>query len=316
MSVPAFRTRPAALAALVACLVTSCRSRERSRAPSAEELARSGELAAAARAVAAAPLEERPGLAERVAAATPRDRLGELAGAAADADLIAAAADRIERVRGPAAALAARERAAVAAPDRAETWDALGRARAASGAMAGAIAAWDRAAAAAPAQPTYRLAPIRALVASGDAAGARARAGEVARAARESKDPDALVTASAAAAAAGDDREAIALAREARSARPADGRLAFLLGDRLAGAGDPGGAARTWVELLICGAHGRPWHRHEVAGRLLRLAEAGQASAVAAALAETPACSPVDPPDLESYLGELRKRVAGAPPAP
>lgn len=300
---------------VVGCVLASCGTRDRPRAGSPEELARSGELTEAARAVAAAPLDARPALAEAVAAAAASDRLDELARAAeGEADLLAAVADRIERERGSAAARAVRERAAAAAPDRAEAWDALGRARAAAGSIDDALAAWDRAAAAAPAQPTYRLAPIRALVAVGQAARARTRAAEVARAARASGDPEELVTASNAAAAAGDGDAAIALARQARAARPGDGRLAFLLGDRLAGAGDPAGAARAWSELLVCGAHGRPWHRHEVAGRLLRLIEAGQAPAVAAALDAAPGCQPVDPADLASYLAELKKPLAGAGP--
>jgi cytochrome c-type biogenesis protein CcmH/NrfG len=299
---------------VVGCLLTSCGKRERPEAVTPEELARSGKLAEAAGAVAAAPLDARPELAEGVARAAPGERLDELARAAGEADLLAAVADRIERERGSAAALAVRERAAAAAPDRAEVWDALGRARAAAKKIDDALAAWDRAAAAAPAQPIYRLAPIRALVAGGDPTRARARAGAVAREARASGDAEALVTASSAAAAAGDDREAIALAREARAARPGDGRLAFLLGDRMAGAGDPGGAARAWAELLTCGAHGRPWHRHEVAGRLLQLAQAGQAPAVAAALGAAPGCETVDPSDLASYLAELKKQIAGAAP--
>ena len=296
-----------------ACLLaTACGKRESSReAASPQDLARSGKLAEAAAAVAGAPLDARPALAEAVVAAAPGERLEELARVAGgEPDLIAAVADRIERARGAAAAVAVRERAAQAAPDRAEAWDALGRARAAGGSIDGALAAWDRAAAAAPAQPTYRIAPIRALVAAGDGERARARAEGLAREARATGDVEALVTASNGAAAAGDGGAAIALAREARARRPGDGRLAFLLADRLAGGGDPAGAARAFTELLVCGAHGRPWHRHEVAGRLLRLAEAGQAPAVAAALAAAPGCQPADPDDLASYLAELKKNVS------
>lgn len=300
----------ACLAAAVWVLGACGRTRERPRS-SPEEMARSGRVAEAAGAVAAAPLDARPALAEAVAAACPGARLDELARAAGDADLLTAVADRIERERGSAAALSARERAAAASSDRAESWDALGRARASAGRIDDALVAWDRAAAAAPAQPIYRLAPIRALVAVGDGARARVRAAAVAQAARASGDVETLVTASAAAAAAGDGGEAIALAREARAARPGDGRLAFLLGDRLAGGGDAPGAARVWAELLVCGAHGRPWHRHEVAGRLLTLAKAGQAPAVDAALAGARACQPADEPDLASYLAELKKPLSG-----
>ena len=319
MSVPVARRsllpRAGAFVVVVGCLLTSCGKRERPQAVTPEELAGGGNIAEAAGAVAAAPLDARPALAEAVARAAPGERLDELARAAGgEAELLAAVADRIERERGSAAALPIRERAAQAAPDRAEVWDALGRARAAAKKIDDALAAWDRAAAAAPAQPIYRLAPIRALVAAGDPTRARARAGEVAREARASGDAEALVTASNAAAAAGDGEQAIALAREARAARPGDGRLAFLLGDRMAGAGDPGGAARAWAELLMCGAHGRPWHRHEVAGRLLRLAQAGHAQAVATALGAAPGCETVDPSDLVSYVAELEKQIAGAAP--
>ncbi len=287
-------------------------------APSPEELARKGKLAEAARAVTAAALDARPELAAKVAAACAADRLEEMARAAGvDADLLTAVADRVERERGPAAALEMRERAAAAAPDRAEVWDALGRARAAAGRIDDALAAWDRAAAAAPAQPSYRLSAIRALALAGDHARARARAGEMARAARNSREVDQLVAASAAESAAGDGAEAIALAREARAARPGDGRLAFLLAERLATGGDAVGAARAWVELLVCGAHGRPWHRHEVAGRLLELGRAGQARAVSDALAAAPPCPPVDEAELASYLARLKNELGGAaPPAP
>jgi cytochrome c-type biogenesis protein CcmH/NrfG len=132
------------------------------------------------------------------------------------------------------------------------------------------------------------------------------------RRARASGDADALVSASDAAAAAGDAPGAVALARDARSVRPGDGRLQFLLGDRLAQAGDRAGAAAVWVELLVCGAHGRPWHRHEIAGRLLRLAEAGAIAEVRRALDHPLACTAVDPQGLATYVTELRKRVAAA----
>jgi len=303
----------AAACLLAAWSAIACGGKREAAHASPEELARKGKLAEAARAVAAAALDARPQLAEAVARACAAERLDELAGAAGgDADLLTALADRVERERGPAAAVAVRERAAAAAPERAEGWDALGRARAAAGRIDQALAAWDRAAAAAPAQPSYRLAPIRALALTGDAARARARAGEVARAARASRDVDQLIAASAAAAAAGDGAEAIALAREARAERPGDGRLAFLVGDRLAQGGDPAAAARTWVELLVCGAHGRPWHRHEVAGRLLQLGQGGQSRAVSSALAETPSCAPVEEAELASYLAQLKNQLGAA----
>ncbi|HLU67283.1 MAG TPA: hypothetical protein VKZ63_13455 [Kofleriaceae bacterium] len=286
---------------------------ERLRSLRVPSLAASGRVAEAAALVRAAPLPERPALATRAVAAAPAGALGALAAAAGDEpDLLAAAADRIEKVAGPAAALEVRERAAAAAPDRAEPWDALGRARLASGQLDAALEAWDRAAAAAPAQPAYRLAPIRALAASGEAARARERAMRVIAAARRRGIAEALVTGSAAAAAAGDARLAVELAREAQAARPGDGRLAFLVAERLTEAGEREAAAAALVELLVCGARGRPWHRHEVAGRLLRLARDPAARpAVTAALDAPRRCETVDPAGLTVFVDGVRGAARG-----
>ncbi|MGK4302236.1 hypothetical protein, partial [Klebsiella pneumoniae] len=73
--------------------------------------------------------------------------------------------------------------------------------------------------------------------------------------------------------------------RDARALRTGDGRLAFLVAQRLAEAGETRAAAEAYAELLACGAHGKPWHRHEVAGKLLGLAgtsEDAHASVLAA----------------------------------
>jgi tetratricopeptide (TPR) repeat protein len=272
---------------------------------------RSRRHADAARKIAAAPLSDRPALAHRAVADAALAELDALAGAAAEPELATAVAERLERERGPVAALAARERAAASAPDRAEHQDALGRALAAAGRIDDALAAWDRAAAAAPAQPAYRLAPVRALVALEHRARARTRAIAIIEAARAGDDVDALLTASAAAAAIGDPKLAVELAREAQRKRPGDGRLAFTVAERLVEAGDRAAAAAAFSELLVCGAHNRPWHRHEVAGRLLALAtDAASARLVIAALAARRACSPIDPPDLARYVDALRGKLA------
>jgi len=263
------------------------------------EAARAGRARDAAHAIASAPLTEHPALAYR-ASVDARD-LDALAGAAEEPELATAIADRIERERGSAAALAARQKAAALGPERAEPQDALARALAAAGRADDALAAWDRAAALAPAQPSYTLAPIRALVALGQEPRARERAAAIARAAR---DAEALLVASAASAAAGDRAAAVRLAQAARAQRPGDGRLVFAVGERLAEAGDPPAAADVLAELLVCGAHGRPWHRHEVAGKLVELGPAA-----ATALAAKRACTPADPADLAGYVTGVRDKL-------
>jgi hypothetical protein len=280
-------------------------------------LAAAGRLDEAAAGVAAAPLPERPALARRAAALLPAAAFSRavvpqpaqaVADAELDVELLAALADRVESERGGAAAVALRERAAAAAPARAELADALARALVAGRRIDQALSAWDRAAAAAPAAPAYRLAPVRALAAAGLERRAHDRARAVIAAARRTRAADDLVTASAAAALAGDADLAARVAREARAARPGDGRLAMLVGERLAEAGDRDGAAATWAELLVCGAHGRPWHRHEVAARLVRLAGQAQA-AVTRALSAPRRCTAPDAEGLASYLAQVNEQL-------
>lgn len=254
--------------------------------------------------IASAPITDRSRLAHRAAADAAPAELATLA-LAGGAELASAVADRIEQARGPAAARDAREHAVALEPDVAETWDALARARIADGAIDDALAAWDRAASIAPAQPSYRTTPIQALVIAGLPDRARARAASLARAARDAANVELLVTASAGAAAASDRALAVALARDARRLRPTDGRLAFLLAQRHAEAGTTGEAAAIYVELLACGAHGRPWHRHEVAARLAAL----ERTAMLAALEAPRTCEVVEPADLASYVDKLRAPV-------
>jgi hypothetical protein len=272
--------------------------------------ARERRFAEAARAIATAPVVERPPLAYRAAAEVDPGELDALAAAAIEPELAVAAADRLEREHGPAAALAAREGAAQFATDRAEPQDALARARLAVGRARDAVAAWDRASALAPAQPSYRLAAVRALAGLGDAPAARARVAAWVAAARRTGDVDELLAASTAAQALPDFPLSIALARDAHARRPTDGRLAFELAARLADAGERAAAAQAYVELLSCGAHAQPWHRHEVAARLVALAnDATSIQVVLSALDTTPSCAPVDRDDLTRYLTSLRSRL-------
>jgi len=269
--------------------------------------ARAGDHAEVARVLAAAPLPEQPRLAHRAVADAPVNALAQLA-TTGPVELALAAADRLEPIEGPAAVLAARERIVTLDAAVAEHWDALGRARIAAGKLDDALAAWDRASEIAPAQPAFRIAPIRALAMAGSPR-ALARADALAKQARASKDVELLVTASAGAAAASNAKLAIELAREARALRTTDGRLAFLVAQRLAEAGEVRAAADAYAELLVCGAHGRAWHRHEVAGKLLALAgtSVDARARVLAAIDAKRECATVEPDDLMTYVEGLRR---------
>jgi hypothetical protein len=292
-----------ARAALAPALLVDDDAQAQWRLLSVASAARSNDTARVASEIAAAPLPDRPRLAHRAVADASEAQLPALA-MAADVELVQAAGDRLEQLRGPAAARPARERAVSLDAANADRWDALARARIADGAIDDALAAWDRAAAIAPAQPSFRIAPIQALGIAGAPDRAKTRALALAQAARTRGDVDLLVTASAGAAAAADPALALALARDARARRPADGRLAFLLAQRLAEAGDVAGAAAAYADLLVCGAHGRAWHRHEVAARLQAL----DAATVRTELARGRACTAVEPTDLDTYLAGLRTR--------
>lgn len=260
--------------------------------------ARAGDAPALARELAAAPITEHPALAHRAAADAPVEQLAALA--AVSGELARAAGDRLEQMRGPAAALAAREQAVLQLPDDADAWDAVARSRIAAGKVNDALAAWDRAAALVPAQEAFRIAPVRALAIAGLPDRAKQRTAALADDARAGGNVESLVTASAAAALV-DPALALALARNAHELRPTDGRLAFLVAQRLAEVGDRAAASRAYVSLLVCGAHGRPWHRHEVAGKIRELGDVGRV-----ALDEKPRCEPVDPDDLAQYTNALR----------
>ena len=250
------------------------------------------------RLVAAAPIADRPRLAHRAAREVRSDMVWALPDGGPE--LALAAAELLEEIDGPVASLRPRERLVELVPDDADAWDGLARSRVAKGWLDDALVAWDRAIAIAPAQPAFRTAPIRALVLAGDPARARKRAEAIAQEARKTSNIELLVVASAGAAFV-DPRLAVTLAQEARRLRPTDGGLAFLVAQRLAEAGDKPAAGRAYAMLLVCGAHGRPWHRHEVAGKLAELGAIG-----VAALDGKLACETVEPNDLTSYTNALR----------
>ena len=256
-----------------------------------------------ARAIAEAPITDRPSLAFRAAADAPLDKLDALV---LGPELATAVGNRIESERGPAAALASRERAVRDAPDLAENHDALARAQIAANKIDDALASWDRAATLAPAQRDYYITPIQALVLAGDSASAHKRADVIVALARSRpNDVELQITASAAAAVAGDPALASTLASAAHDARPGDGRIVFLFAQREAEAGRVQAAAELYTELLFCGTHGRPWHRHEVSAKLVELDHA----AVRAALDKPRTCETVDAADLATYVDSIRKRV-------
>ena len=305
----ATRQPAAALAELATITTLDDEARALQRSLVVAVAAASGKGAEVARAIAEAPVQDRPGLANRAVAEAPPTALDALV---ADASLEVAVAigDRLERERGPAAAVAARTRAAALAPDDADVHDKLALALVGAKRLDDAIAAWDRAAALVPAQPSYRIAPVRALVLADQRDRARARVAALATAARAANDPEELATASNAASAV-DPALAVALAREARDHKPGDGRFVFQLAARLAEAGEVAASAATYGDLLVCGTHGRPWHRHEIAGKLIELAkDKPTAQLVIAALDAKRACAPVEPADLATYVEPARKRLA------
>jgi hypothetical protein len=208
-----------------------------------------------------------------------------------------------ERMRGGPASLGVLELAFAGVPEDARIVEALADARAAAGLAEGALAAWDLLARLAPASERARLEPIGLLARGGRTAEARARAARLAASARAAQDADALLSASASAAAAGDHAAALALARAAIDARPDDGRMRFLYARRLEENGQAEESLRALRKLLICGAHARPWHRHEVAGQLIELARRAKLVPVAVdLLRHPPPCEPPEPNDLRVWV--------------
>ncbi len=135
--------RPAdARGALAPALLVDDDARAQWRLLSIAIAARAGNVAAMTSVLADAPLPERPRLAHRAVADVAETQLAALAVTSAE-ELVQEAGDRLEQLHGPAVALPARERAVELAPDDADRWDALARARIASGAIDAALAAWD-----------------------------------------------------------------------------------------------------------------------------------------------------------------------------
>ena len=184
----------------------------------------------------------------------------------------------------------------------ADLWIALAEAEEVEGEIPAAIAAWDRAAALAPGAQRPVLAPIRLLASVGDNAKAVLRALKLSADARAKKNAEALHLASLAFRYAGDVSRAVAHAEEAVALRPGEGRLQSELAHRLEEAERVPEAAKVLSRLLVCGSRGRPWHRHEVAARLVALVGADAVATEVAAVA----CAVVDPEGLRSQLAEER----------
>lgn len=276
------------------------------RAQALAALGRYGETAAA---IARSLPNQRRVIAAAAAGAAPDPEA--LARAAGDqVAVMIAVADRVAADRGIAAAIPWRARAVALSPTDAELCRALAEAKAAAGDITGAVAAWDRAAAIAPATWRYKLDPIAALVAAGHRAEAEDRARALAGKARAAGDADALSHAATAAAMAKNLASAITLARAAQNARPKDGRLAFRLAETLAAGHRPDDAIATYAHLLACGAHGRPWHRHELAKRLVDLGR-DHGAEVKAALAD-PGCQPVAAGELAQVIRRIGKKLDAA----
>lgn len=260
--------------------------------------ARRGDIELLQTLVAAAPIEQRPRLAHQAASFIDSKLLVALG--RAGVDFATPVGELLENRLGIAAALDVREYAVTLAPDDADAWDALARSRFVAGRTEEAIAAWTSAATLAPAQPVFRIKPIEMLVAANQGAWARSQADKLAAEARSTTNVELRITASAGASHV-DPTLALALAREALALRPGDGRIAFLVAQRLAEASDPAAAARAYADLLVCGAHGKPWHRHEVAAKLQQL------GAHAARAIETKRdCDVPEPSDLAPYVETLR----------
>lgn len=265
-------------------------------------LAAAGRAAEVAAAIAAAPIPERLELARAAVAAAADPQ--KLAVDAATAPLLRAIADRLAGADEPESAAAIYRRAAVLDPNDADLASALGGALAAAGRLDEAVAAWDRARALNPATPSAAIDPIAALATAGRRDQAVRRARSIATAATTAAQ---LEVASSAAAAAGDPRLALDLAVRARALEPGDGSFAFLVARRLDQVGQPDRAVALLAELLRCGARGRPWHRHEVAAEIARIARRRPAAARAAL--DRPRCQPPEPDDFESVSAELRRRL-------
>lgn len=274
------------------------------RSASALQALRVGALAALGRydevvnELARAPLHLHEELAEHAARFAPTPLLMTSA-KDAPAPLLLAVAAAI-KTEDTAASIALLAKASALVPDDADVQMQLAEALEAAGRPREAVAPWDRAAVIAPATERPILVPIRLLAETGDRKAARQRAARLEAAAKTSKSADDWRMASLAHKYAGDSARAAVLAHKAVTARAGDGRLTSELAARLEEANRKDQAAQILATLLVCGAHGRPWHRHELMARLLALVDAEQLERLVAAQT----CSPVQPEDLKSHLAE------------
>lgn len=214
----------------------------------------------------------------------------------APSDLLEAGVSKLgsELEDGGAALL---QRAAQLSPERAELHMALAEALEASGRAREAVASWDRAAQLAAGAERPVLAPIRILFSLGEKRRARARASKLATRAKSAEE---LRLAAFACKYAGQLSRAAELARKALAQRPGDGRLRSELATRLEEAGQHNEAAELLASLLVCGARGQPWHRHEIAARLRDLVDADE---LRERVSKVP-CEPVKREELAEYLSE------------
>ncbi len=190
------------------------------------------------------------------------------------------------------------ESASQRSPEDADILLELAAVQEAIGRRSDAILSLDRAALLAPQNEHAQLAPIRLLVESNEPRLALQRCLERARQGRKKGSAEELRMASLACKYAQSMALASALANEALLARPGDGRLHSELAMRLQEEGQIEQAAQSLAELLVCGAHGHPWHRHEISARLAALVDANTMQALVAALP----CPHVDDEDLQQYL--------------
>lgn len=194
------------------------------------------------------------------------------------------------------------ERAALLNPDDGDLWITLAELLESTGRQQEAVAAWDQAAKYTPGSERPLLAPIRILLELGQAKAALTRAKQLAKLAKGSGDAAAetMRMASLGYRYAGDTKRALEFARRASANRPGDGRLIAELASRSEEAGMPDESAALLSNLLVCGARGQAWHRHEIAARLTALVGADDLGTHISKSMES--CAVVDLEDLRHYI--------------
>jgi tetratricopeptide (TPR) repeat protein len=195
------------------------------------------------------------------------------------------------------------QRAALLKPEDGDLWIALATLLESTARPMEAVGAWDQAAKFTPGAERPILAPIRLLREEGRSKEALLRARALADAAKgsDAAAAEGMRMASLAFHYAGDAKRALEYARRAVTSRPGDGRLLFELSSRLEAAGKAEEAARVLSDLLVCGARGQVWHRHEVAARLSKLVGADALDEHISKSEIT--CAVVDAEDLKQQLG-------------